>query len=56
MQLPPLDEFTIFFPNQEDHVVQNLLICTQGVYEARSTNLNEVKDKVGLILGNQCTR
>jgi len=32
-----------------------LLICTQGIYAAKSTNLNEVKDKVGLILGNQST-
>jgi len=55
MQLPPLDEITIFFPNQEDHVIQNLLICTQGIYAAKSTNLNEVKDHLGVILGNQST-
>ena len=55
MQLPPLDQITIFFPNQEDHVIQNLLICTQGIYAAKSTNLNEVKDHLGVILGNQST-
>jgi len=55
MLLPLKDEITIFFPNQEDHVVQNLLICTQGIYSAKSTNLNEVKDHLGIILGNQDT-
>lgn len=36
-------------------MVQNLLICTQGIYSAKSTNLNEVKDHLGIILGNQDT-
>lgn len=31
------------------------MICTQGVYAAKSTNLNEVKDELGVILGNQST-
>jgi len=55
MQLPPIAEITTFFPKQEDHVIQNLLICTQGIYAAKSSNLNEVKDELGVILGNQST-
>jgi len=48
MLLPLKDEIT-------DHVVQNLLICTQGIYAAKTTNLNEVKNHLGIILGNQKT-
>jgi len=55
MLLPLNDEITIFFPKQENHIVQNLLICTQGIYAAKTTNLNEVKDQLGIILGNQKT-
>ena len=44
-----------FFSKHEDHVVKNLLICAQGIYAAKTTNLNEVKDQLGVILGNQKT-
>ena len=55
MLLPPKDEITLFFPDHEDHIIKNLLICTQGIYAAKSTNLNEVKDELGTILINQST-
>ena len=53
MQLPFPDEITSFFPDQPDHVIKNLMITTQGIYAAKSTNLNLVKDELGNILENQ---
>lgn len=51
--LPP--EITSFFSKQPCHVIKNLLITTQGIFAAKSTNLNEVKDELGNILQNQET-
>lgn len=42
----------IFFSEHEEHTVQNLLITAQGIYGAKSTNLNKVKDELGRILEN----
>ena len=52
MQIPLPHEVTRFFTNHEDYVVRNLLITTEGIYTAKSTNLSKVKDELGLILGN----
>jgi len=48
-------EITSYFLKYPDHVVKNLLITTQGIFAAKSTNLNEVKDELGNILKNQET-
>ena len=53
MTLPLNAEITFFFSEHESHVVQNLLITTQGVFGAKSTNLNKVKDELGRILENE---
>lgn len=53
MQLPIPSQITSFFSNHEEHVVKNLFIATQGIFECRSTNLSLVKDEIGNILGNQ---
>jgi len=44
-----------YFSKYPDHVVKNLSITTQGIFAAKSTNLNEVKDELGNILKNQAT-
>ena len=53
MFLPLEVEITSFFPNQEDHIIRNLLITAEGIFAAKSTNLNLVKDEIGNILENQ---
>jgi len=53
MRLPFPNEITPFFSNQPDHVLKNLLITTEGIFAAKSTNLNLVKDELGNILENQ---
>ena len=54
--LLPLDvEITSFFPNHAEHVIRNLLIITEGIFSAKSTNLNLVKDELSNILENQET-
>jgi len=55
MLLPLTDEITSYFSDYETHTVQNLFIVIQGVFSAKSTNLNEVKDELGNILNNQKT-
>jgi len=50
MPLSLPDEITRYFPNYAPHVVQNLLITTEGVFEAQSTNLNKVKLKLPNII------
>lgn len=51
----PLCKLTSYFSNHEEHIVKNLFIVTESVFEAKSTNLNQVKDKVGKVLANQDT-
>jgi hypothetical protein len=53
MLLPIPDQITSFFKNHNESVVKNLMIVTQGVFCARSTNLNLVKDELGNLLHNQ---
>ena len=48
-------EISSYFSKYPDHVVKNLLVTTQGIFAAKSTNLNEVKDELGNILENQET-
>lgn len=55
MNLSIPNEVTHFFSNQKEHVVRNLMITAEGIFAAKSTNLNEVKDELGNILGNQST-
>lgn len=53
MLLPIPDQITSFFKGHKGSVVKNLMITTQGVFCARSTNLNLVKDELGNLLHNQ---
>lgn len=51
MPLPIPDQITSFFTGHKPHVIQNLFIVAEGVFESRTTNLNVVKDKLGNITG-----
>ena len=55
MHLPLPNEVKDFFSDHEEHVTRNLLITAEGIFAAKSTNLNEVKDELGNILENQAT-
>lgn len=55
MRLPLPNEVNDFFSNHEEHVTQNLLITAEGIFAAKTTNLNVVKDKLPNILENQST-
>jgi len=55
MALPLPGEITSFFDNHAEHVVKNLLITAEGIFAAKSTNLNIVKDELGNVLENQQT-
>jgi hypothetical protein len=45
-------EIKVHFPNHAEYVVRNLLITSWGIFEARTTNLNMVKDELPTLLGN----
>ena len=51
MSLPIPSQITSIFSDCADHVIQNLFVVTEGVFESRTTNLNVIKDKLGNILG-----
>lgn len=53
MSLPLPPEVSCFFSNEREHVVNNLFITAEGIFAAKSTNLNVVKDELGNILENQ---
>lgn len=55
MSLPLPNEFNDFFSNHEEHITKNLLITAEGIFAAKTTNLNFVKDKLPNILENQST-
>ncbi len=55
MPLPFPAEVTSFFSNQADDVTQTTLAVSQSIFEARTTNLNVVKDKLGKVLQNSET-
>lgn len=48
-------EVKFFFSKFQEHIVRNMFIVALGIFEARSTNLNKVKDKLANILHNQET-
>lgn len=56
MALPLKEEITDFFPNHTATDLKNLLITTEAIFEAESTNLNKVKKKVGRVTGNLATK
>ena len=55
MKLPASDEIKKHFPNVAEFVLKNTLAVSEGVFTARTPNLNIVKDKMGHILGNTGT-
>lgn len=55
MNLPLSDEIKGYFSKHEEHVVKNLFITAEGIFAAKTTNLNEVKDELANILHNQET-
>ena len=55
MPLPLGDEITLYFSSHAEHQVKNLFITAEGIFRAKTTNLNEVKDELGNILENQDT-
>ena len=52
MKLPASDEIKKHFPNVAEFVLKNTLAVSEGIFTARTTNLNIVKDKMGHILDN----
>ena len=56
MNLPLPKQITNCFQEHEKTKVKNLLICSQAIFEARTTNLNKVKDKLGQVTGNKSTQ
>jgi len=55
MTIPLISEVTIFFKNIDKYLTRNFYIISQGILNARSTNLNKVKDSLPRILENQKT-
>lgn len=55
MKLSLPKQFTKCFAQHDMSVLKNLLICSQAILEAQSTNLNKAKDKVGVITGKTTT-
>jgi len=51
----PLDEISSFFSEVPEHQVKNLFITAEGIFSAKTTNLNQVKNKLPTILENQET-
>lgn len=49
MPLPLAAQFTQYFTSHSKTEVKNLLITAEAIFEAQTTNLNKVKDKVGQI-------
>jgi len=55
MTLPLTDEIKQYFSGNDEAVVRNLFVASEGIFAAKSTNLNEVKDELGNILHNADT-
>jgi hypothetical protein len=51
----PLGEINSFFSEVPKHQVKNSFITTGGVFSTKSTNLNQVKNKLPTSLENQET-
>lgn len=56
MTLPYSDKFRPFFVEKDAYQVNNLFVTANGILQARTTNLNIVKNYVGGILGNSQTK
>lgn len=56
MSIPLPSQFTEYFQNHSGTDVKNLLISAEAIFEAQTTNLNRVKDKVGQITGKTGTK
>lgn len=56
MRLPLPKQFMKCFQEDEKTRIKNLLICSQAIFEARTTNLNKVKDKLGQVTGKTNTQ
>lgn len=52
MPLSLANEITTYFANYAPHTVNNLMITVQGVFEAKSTNLNKIKLELPNIIDN----
>jgi len=44
-----------YFPDQKESVIKNALIVAQGIFKAKSVNLQEVKDELPDIIGKKTT-
>jgi hypothetical protein len=51
MKLSLPKQFTKCFAGHSSSTIKNLLICSQAILDAQTTNLNKAKDKVGRITG-----
>jgi hypothetical protein len=51
MKLSLPKQFTKCFAWHSSSTIKNLLICSQAILDAQTTNLNKAKDKVGRITG-----
>ena len=55
MVLKIKDKLSEYFPDTKKSVVKNALITAQGIFKAKSVNLNEVKQLLPEILENKKT-
>lgn len=56
MKLPLPVQFRDYFAHHNKTVIKNLLITAESVFEAETTNLNRVKNKVGQVTGQRLTK
>ena len=56
MTLPYSDKFRPFFVEKNEYQVNNLFVTANGILQARTTNLNIVKNYIGGILGKPETK
>lgn len=56
MTLPYLDKIKPFFVDKDPYLVNNLFVTSNSILQARTTNLNIVKNYVGGVVGNTDTK
>ena len=56
MTLPNLDKIKPFFVDKDPFLIHNLLVTSNSILQARTTNLNLVKNYVGGVVGNTQTK
>ena len=56
MTLPYLDKIKPFFVDKDAYLINNLFVTSNSILQARTTNLNIVKNYVGGVLGNTETK